>query len=207
MMDASSIDPFVVTIDGRSAEVARGTTILDAARQMGIAIPTLCHYRGLSPFGACRVCVVEIDTPRGPKQVASCSYPVEDGLVARTDTEQVRESRRTVLELLLAQAPNSTELAEFAARLGVTSTPLEPAEEGKCILCGLCVRVCNDLMSQGAISFVGRGAEREVSTAFGEPSDRCQVCGPSRIGRATTSRSRPARRSTWPIPRHRLACR
>jgi len=176
-MKASSSDRVVVTIDGRSAEVAGGSTILDAARQMGIAIPTLCHYRGLAPYGACRVCLVEIETARGPKQVASCSYPVEPGLVVHTDTQTVRESRRTILELLLAQAPGSSELAEFAAELGVTSTPLEPAAEGKCILCGLCVRVCNDLMGRGAISLFGRGASREVSTAFGEPSDQCQACG------------------------------
>ncbi|HUT89610.1 MAG TPA: FAD-dependent oxidoreductase [Thermoguttaceae bacterium] len=176
-MDGTSSNQVVVTIDGRPVEVASGTTILDAARQMGIAIPTLCHFRGLSPYGACRVCLVEIDTPRGPKQVASCSYPVEPGLVVHTDTEQVRESRRTVLELLLAQAPQSSELAEFAAGLGVASTALEPAEEGKCILCGLCVRVCSDLMGRGAISLFGRGATREVTTPFGEPSDQCQACG------------------------------
>ena len=176
-MDASSSDRVVVSIDGRPAEVARGSTILEAARQMGIAIPTLCHFRGLSPYGACRVCLVEIETSRGPKQVASCSYPVEHDLVVRTETEQVRQSRRTVLELLLAQAPDSSELAEFAAQLGVTSTPLEPAAEGSCILCGLCVRVCSDLMGRGAISFFGRGASREVSTAFGDPSDQCQACG------------------------------
>jgi len=176
-MDASRSDRVVVSIDGRSTEVARGTTILEAARQMGISIPTLCHLRGLSPYGACRVCLVEIETARGPKLVASCSYPVEHGLVVRTETDEVRESRRTVLELLLAQAPESSELAEFAARLGVTSTPLEPAAEGRCILCGLCVRVCGDLMGRRAISFFGRGAAREVRTAFGDPSDQCQACG------------------------------
>ncbi|NQT15244.1 MAG: FAD-dependent oxidoreductase, partial [Planctomycetes bacterium] len=176
-MDTCLSDRITVTVDGRSTEVAQGATILDAARQMGIAIPTLCHCPGLSPYGACRICVVEIDTPRGPKQVASCSFPVEHELVVRTDTEAVRESRRTILELLLAQAPQSTELAELAAQLGVTSSTLEPAPEGKCILCGLCVRVCSDLMGRGAISFFGRGATREVSTAYGDPTDQCQACG------------------------------
>ena len=176
-MDASSSDQIVVTIDGRTAQVVRGTTILDAARGTGISVPTLCHYRGMSPYGACRVCLVEIDTPRGPKTVASCSYPIEDNLVVRTETELVIESRRTVLELLLAQAPDSPELAEFAAELAVESTPFEPEEQGKCILCGLCVRTCNELMKRGAISMFGRGASREIRSAYGELTDQCQTCG------------------------------
>jgi heterodisulfide reductase subunit A len=176
-MDASGSQRVQVTVDGRTADVARGTTVLEAARQMGIAIPTLCYYRGLSPYGACRVCLVEIDTPRGPKQVASCSHPVEDKLVVRTDTEAVLESRRTVLELLLAQAPESKELAEMAAGLGVKHSAFQRAEHGECILCGLCVRVCNEMMGRGAIGLSGRGSRRAVGTAFGEPTDQCQACG------------------------------
>ncbi len=177
MTDTTSSDRVRITIDGRATTAAADATILNAARQMGVSIPTLCHYRGLSPYGACRICLVEIDTLRGPRQVASCSYPVEDGLVVRTGTEAVRESRRTVLELLLAEAPQSQELAQLAAELGVSSTPLEKAAEGKCILCGLCVRTCNDLMARGAISMFGRGGKRRVSTAFQESSDQCQACG------------------------------
>jgi heterodisulfide reductase subunit A2 len=177
IMEASSSDRLVVTIDGRRSEVARGTTILDAARQMAIAIPTLCHCRGISPYGACRVCVVEVDSPRGPRLVASCSHPIEEELVVRTDTPLVRQSRQAVLELLLAQAPESRELAESAAQLGVTATPFEPAAKGQCILCGLCVRVCNGLMNRGAISLFGRGKSRKVTTPFGETTDQCQACG------------------------------
>ena len=176
-MDTPVSNRVAVTIDGRATEVARGTTILDAARGMGISIPTLCHYRGMTPYGACRVCVVQIDSPRGPKLVASCSHPIDGELIVSTDTEQVRQSRRTVVELLLAQAPGSSELAEFAAGLGVESTSFEPAEEGKCILCGLCVRACSDLMGRGAISMFQRGAGRTVRSAFGEPTDQCQACG------------------------------
>ncbi len=177
MIDTTSSDRVRITIDGRATTAAADATILDAARQMGVTIPTLCHYRGLSPYGACRICLVEIDSPRGPRQVASCSYPVEEGLVVRTNTEAVRESRRTVLEMLLAEAPQSQELAQLAAELGVAGTPLKKAAEGKCILCGLCVRTCNDLMARGAISMFGRGGKRRVSTAFHEASDQCQACG------------------------------
>jgi len=176
-MDTTASDRVKVSIDGRTAEVPRGTTVLNAARQMGVTIPTLCNYRGLSPYGACRVCLVELETPRGGQLVASCSHPVENGVVVRTETESVKEARRTVLELLLAQAPDSRELAEFAASLGVQSTPFELAAEGKCILCGLCARVCNEMMGRGAINLFGRGTEREVRTAFDEPTNQCQACG------------------------------
>ena len=176
-MDATATDRVRVNVDGRTAEVPRGTTILQAARQMGVTIPTLCNYRGLSPYGACRVCLVEIETPRGRQLVASCSHPIENNLIVHTETENVKESRGTVLELLLAQAPDSRELAEFAAQLGVTSTSFAPAAEGKCILCGLCARVCSEMMGRGAVNLYGRGASREVRTAFDEQSNQCQACG------------------------------
>ena len=202
-MDRTSSDSLRVTVDGRTAQVAPGTTVLEAARQMGIAIPTLCHYRGLSPYGACRVCLVEIETARGPKLVASCSQPAEDRLVVRTDTEAVQEARRTVVELLLAEAPQSRELAELAASLGVPSTPLPAAAEGKCILCGLCVRTCDELMGRRAISMFGRGGVRQVRTAFGEPTEQCQACGAcafvcptGAIDLATITRRRPKPHAT-----------
>ena len=105
----------MVTVDGRTAEVPVGTTILSAARQMGVSIPTLCNYKGLSTYGACRVCLVEIERGQGRQLVASCSYPAESGLVVHTETETVKDSRRLVLELLLAQAPDSPELAAFTS--------------------------------------------------------------------------------------------
>ncbi|MHB1034415.1 MAG: 4Fe-4S binding protein [Pirellulales bacterium] len=176
-MDTNASDRVVLNLDGRTAEIPRGTTILNAARQMGVTIPTLCNYRGLTPYGACRVCLVEIQTPRGGQLAASCSYPVESNLVVRTETDAVKESRRTVLELLLAQAPDSRELAELAAGLGVESTPFQPEAEGKCVLCGLCTRVCGEMMGRGAINLFGRGADREVRTAYDEPSGQCQACG------------------------------
>jgi heterodisulfide reductase subunit A len=177
MMESTSADKITVTIDGRTSEVGVGTTVLEAARQMGISIPTLCNYRGMEPIGACRVCIVEMETPRGPKQVSSCNYPVEKGMKVSTDTPAVRDNRKIILELLLAQAPQSKKLAEFAAALGVTSTPFETKPDGECILCGLCVSVCGNLMKRGAISMFGRGADREVRPAFDEKSEQCQVCG------------------------------
>ena len=109
--------------------------------------------------------------------MASCSHPIDTELVVHTETEKVKEARQTVLELLLAQAPDSRELAEMAAKLGVKTTPFEAAAEGKCVLCGLCTRVCTEMMARGAINFFGRGASREIRTAFEMPTDQCQACG------------------------------
>ncbi len=176
-METSSFDKIHVTIDGRKAEVAPGTTILNAARQMGIAIPTLCNYRGVEPLGACRVCIVELETPRGRRQVSSCSHPVENNMTVHTDSSQIRDSRKTILELLLAQAPESRKLAEFAAQLGVVSTPYKKSTGKSCILCGLCVTVCNNLMKRGAVNMFGRGHGRQVRPAYEERSKECQVCG------------------------------
>jgi heterodisulfide reductase subunit A len=166
-----------VTVDGRTSQVPIGTTILDAARQMGVAIPTLCHYRGMTPAGACRVCLVEIEVGDSRRMVSSCSYPIDGTLVVHSGSDAVLEARRTVLELLLAQAPDSQELKEFAAELGVESTSFSAAKEGRCVLCGLCTRVCNDVMGRGAINLYGRSSERKVKPAYDETTVECQVCG------------------------------
>ena len=176
-MAASLPNMATVTIDGRSSEVSIGTTILDAARQMGISIPTLCHYGGITPAGACRVCLVEIEVGSARKMVSSCSHPIEGDLVVHTASDAVLETRRTVIELLLAQAPDSRELRDFAAENGVESTAFASAEEGKCVLCGLCTRVCGDVMGRGAIDLHGRSSERKVEPAYNETTAQCQVCG------------------------------
>jgi NADH dehydrogenase/NADH:ubiquinone oxidoreductase subunit G len=206
-----------ITMNGRSVEIATGTSVLEAAKQMGVSIPTLCSYAGVSPYGACRVCIVEVETPRGAELVASCSYPVEDDLVVHTDTDRVRESRRTILELLLAQAPDSPELVEFARGFGVSATPFETENTGRCIMCGLCVNVCDETMGRSAIGIFGRGAARRVTTPFDDarssaplgPStsrrSRIVVCG--RTSPTTMPRSLRGRVSIWRIPRHPHASR
>jgi bidirectional [NiFe] hydrogenase diaphorase subunit len=201
-----------ITIDNQLVVVPPGYTLLQAAREHGIAIPTLCYLESLPPYAACRLCLVEIATPRGSKLVASCAYPSEDGLVVRTNTEQVLDARRTVVELLMSTAGHLPVVQKLAQELGVQA-PYVQLAPNDCILCGLCVRACREIVGVGAISLTHRGMERAVSTPFEISSADCIECatcalvcptGAIRIEDIT----RPARTShVWASAYARRACR
>ena len=165
-----------LTINGLEVAVEEGTSVLEAARFMGIPIPTLCHMEGLSSYGACRLCVVEIG--RGPrsKLVASCTYSVQEGLVVRSASARVLRARRMIIELLLATCPQSRTIQDLAAALGVTRQRFSQERES-CVLCGLCVRICGEQMMAGAIGFQGRGSNRTLGTPFDVKSETCRLCG------------------------------
>ena len=165
-----------VIIDGQSMQVEEGTTILEAAGKLGIAIPTLCHHRALEPYGACRLCTVEITQGGRTRLVTSCNYPIRQEIQVQTASPRVLAGRKMLAELLLARCANAPEIRDFAASLGVTKTRFRPQDE-LCYLCGLCVRVCSELIGQSAISFVGRGGDREVGPPFLRFSDDCIACG------------------------------
>jgi NADH dehydrogenase/NADH:ubiquinone oxidoreductase subunit G len=165
-------------IDGKKVEASEGQTILEVAREEGIDIPTLCYHEAVSSAGACRMCVVEAVKGGRSKIVASCLYQVEEGLEVFTKSDRVLDSRRTVIELLLASCPKSEILQNMAAELCVESTSWTADDEDNlCILCGLCVRACDEVVGVDAISLVNRGTKREVSTPFDETSDVCIGCG------------------------------
>jgi coenzyme F420-reducing hydrogenase beta subunit len=168
-----------LTIDGVKVKTPKGTPILEVARQIGIEIPTLCYLRVLSPFGACRVCSVEVTIPNGRKRiVTSCNYPAEDGLIVETKSERVVKVRRKVLELLLARCPKVTRIKTLASLYGVKESSLWIENESEdCILCGLCVRVCGELIGVSAINFANRGIKRVVTTPYDEFSEDCMGCG------------------------------
>ncbi len=167
-----------LTIDGRKIEAVEGTTILKAAKELGIEIPTLCYHPALEPYQACRVCVVEATQAGRSKVVASCGQTAADGMEVRTDSERALRARRMVVELLLARAPASDEIRDLAGRLGIDVGRFQAKnEKEKCILCGLCVRMCNEVMKVGAISFANRGALMEVVPPFKEFSEVCTTCG------------------------------
>jgi NADH dehydrogenase/NADH:ubiquinone oxidoreductase subunit G len=167
-----------LTIDGKEFEAGEGSTILEVLQDNGIEIPTLCYHEALTPQGACRLCMVEITEGGRSRLVASCLFPVREGLVIRTNTQRVIQTRRMVIELLLARCPNVPAIREMAEKLGVQKPhPRFELSDEDCVLCGLCVRVCREIVGVGAISFVNRGTKREVSTPFDEASDVCIGCG------------------------------
>lgn len=166
-----------VLIDGRTALVSPGTTILEAAARLGIRIPTLCYHPGLPAVGSCRLCMVEIVRGGSHRLVTACMYPItEPGLMVLTDTERVKQARRFILGLLLQRSPAVPLLQELAREYGVERDPRFTLPEDLCIRCGRCVRACEETGNR-AISFAWRGWEREVSPPFGEPPAACTGCG------------------------------
>jgi heterodisulfide reductase subunit A len=166
-----------LTIDRQKIQVEEGLTILRAAEKLGVKIPTLCSHKALSPYGACRLCVVEVSQDSGPSSIqASCTYPALEGLVVQTNSERVLKTRKIMIELLLARCPEAEEIKNIAKELGVEKPRLKPKNKD-CSLCGLCVRMCQERMGRAAISFTGRGPRREVVSPFGKPSEVCQACG------------------------------
>ena len=170
-----------LNIDGQSVEVAEETTILKAAEKAGIWIPTLCFSEYFEPYGVCRFCSVEVVRGKRSRIVTACNYPVRGGMTVNTNSSKVQWIRKVIMELTLSRWPNVKVVRELAEKLGVTAsrfTSLERDEsEHACILCGMCVNMCNDVVRAGVLGFSNTGIKREVVLPFGEQSERCIVCG------------------------------
>jgi bidirectional [NiFe] hydrogenase diaphorase subunit len=168
-----------VTIDQQRCEAQVGETILQVARRNDIWLPTLCYHPALEPYASCRLCMVEIDRGGWWQMVTSCNYPIRGDLAVRAYSRRAIQARRGVMQLLLARCPESAELRNLAARMGVDTTPYPKVTEAQrnCILCGLCVRVCEEKIGSSAIALAGRGVERVVAAPFRMPSDDCIGCG------------------------------
>ncbi|MGD2095621.1 MAG: 2Fe-2S iron-sulfur cluster-binding protein [Phycisphaerales bacterium] len=168
-----------VTIDGCKVEVEKGATVLDAAKKAGIWIPTLCYHEAISNDAVCRLCMVELDRGDWRQLITACNYPVRRDIVVYVSSERAQQARRGVMELLLARAPESQELRELAERMGVKETryPNVTESQRNCILCGMCVRVCEEIIGKSAIGFAERGVNRAVVAPFRQPSEDCIGCG------------------------------
>ncbi len=164
------------TLNGLNVQVEEGTTLLEAAKFYGFPVPTLCYHEGLSPYGACRLCVVEIGEGPRAKLVSSCTYPAEEGLKVRTASTRVLRARKMVLELLLASCPQSKVIQDLASAHDVRRQRFKQEYED-CIMCGLCVRICEQQMMAKAIGFQGRGEGRRIGTPFDIKSEECRLCG------------------------------
>ena len=224
---------FQITIDGREIEVSPEQTILEVARENGIYIPTLCYYKGTTNVGACRVCVVEVENARS--LIASCAMPVSPGMVVKTDSNRIREARKLVVELLWASGDHNCltcekngncELQDLVYYLGIEQprftieSPEYPKEDtnsmiqrdlNKCILCGRCVRVCNEIQVNEVLDFSGRGSRSKVGPAFDMDyfSSDCVFCGECAdacpVGAITFKQARFAGRP-WELEKVRTTC-
>jgi len=165
----------LLQIDGKEVKARAGMTILEAARSAGISIPTLCYHEKLEPYGACRICIVEVEVGGRTRLVVSCVYLVEQGLVVRTRSERIDKIRKVILELLLAHAPDSPRLLDLAQEYGADKDRFEK-EASFCIHCGLCVRYCAEVKKKHAVGFVDRGIRREISFIPEIAAKECWDC-------------------------------
>jgi len=165
----------LLKIDGKEVKAKEGMTVLEAARSAGISIPTLCHHEKLEPYGACRLCLVELEIRGSTRLVVSCLYPVAKDLVITTRSEQINRIRKTILELLLAHAPDAFDLQDLAKEYGADRDRFEK-EASFCIHCGLCVRYCAEVKKKYAVGFVDRGTRREISFIPEVTSKECWNC-------------------------------
>lgn len=166
-----------IKIDGRDYQGAEGATILEVAKNHGLAIPHLCDHEAVKPYGACRLCMVEITKDDRTRLVASCLYQIEEGLQVSTRSEDVIKVRRGLVELLLSRCPTTMPLQQLAAQLKITEPPFQALNsEEACILCGLCVRVCSEVVGVSAISMANRGTIKEVLPPFRKTAEECIGC-------------------------------
>jgi NADH dehydrogenase/NADH:ubiquinone oxidoreductase subunit G len=165
----------LLQIDGKEVTATQGMTVLEAARKAGISIPTLCYHEKLEPFGACRLCIVEVESRGWTRLVVSCVYPAEKNIIVRTRSEKVDRIRKMILQLLLAHAPDAFELQDLAKEYGADKNRFEK-EPSFCIHCGLCVRYCAEVKKKNAIGFVDRGIRKEISFIPEIASKECWNC-------------------------------
>ena len=176
-----------VKINGKDYEAEKGEYVLDVCRRNRILIPTLCRHESLSGLGACRLCVVEVNEGGGNRVVVSCVYPLSRDCEVFTESEKIKGIRRTILSMLKTRAPEGDRLASLCQIYGVeengrftvpkaAGNSNEKRLAAACVLCGLCAQACASL-GTGAISTIGRGVAKRVSTPYDEPSADCVGCG------------------------------
>ena len=167
----------IITIDGIKCEAKKGEMLLQIARRNRISIPTLCHSDALPGLGSCRLCMVEV-IDRGRKSiVASCIYPVRGEIEVLTHSDKIKSIRKNILMLLYARAPQDETINKLRKEYEVPDNiRFYGKNEEHCILCGLCVKACEELGSS-AISTINRGVTKKVSTPYDEPSSQCIGCG------------------------------
>jgi bidirectional [NiFe] hydrogenase diaphorase subunit len=165
----------LLQIDGQEVEAQEGMTLLDAAKSAGIYIPTLCHHEKLEEYGGCRICMVEVQKGSRSQLVVACVYMAESGLVVTTRSEKIDRIRKTIIELLLAHAPDSEELQLLGEEYRADRNRFE-MQSSFCVHCGLCVRYCAEVKKANAVGFIDRGSRREISFIPELAATECWCC-------------------------------
>jgi NADH dehydrogenase/NADH:ubiquinone oxidoreductase subunit G len=167
-----------LTIDGKAVEAEEGAMLLNVARDAGAEIPTLCHNDAVKPYGACRMCMVEVEEGGRTRLVTSCTFPAREGITVTTQSDRIQRNRKMIVELLLSRCYNVPEIREMAEEYGIdVEKPRFQVREDTCIVCGLCVRVCDEVVGVHAIGFSDRGPDRKPVPPFMEASELCIACG------------------------------
>jgi heterodisulfide reductase subunit A len=162
-------------LNGQELRGEEGQYILQVAEKYGVEIPTLCHHKALEPVGMCRLCTVEVFDGRRTHYVTACNYPVREGIEINTDTDTVHKGRKLIVEMLLARCPDVPVIKKLAQEYGIARPRFKKGDDD-CILCGLCVRIC-ERMGNSAISLTGRGVDMKVDTPFHVQTEVCMACG------------------------------
>ncbi len=175
----NKVKKLTLFIDDAPVQVEEGLTLFQAAKKAGINIPTLCYHEKLMPYGACRLCLVEIEKRGRTRIVASCAYPAEEGLKVFSESPKVKEIRKLLVELYLSMFPYNNEIKSLAKKYGLRGTRFKK-ENNYCILCGLCVRYCAEVKGDHAVGFVGRGINKKVTfipdSAYFKHCVNCMKC-------------------------------
>jgi len=167
-----------ITINGKELSVPYDTPLIEACKQARVHVPTLCYNENVKAYGVCRICSVEVNDGRRTRIVPACVYTVRSEITVETDTDRIRRYRATLLNLQLARCPDEKVIQDLAAEYGVTEPhPRLRKEDKHCILCGLCVRTCAEVVGVSAIGFEGRGRERKVTPPFDAENPICIACG------------------------------
>ena len=164
------------TIDGQRVEGKEGSNLLEVALDEGFEIPHLCYNESVRPYGACRLCLVEVVHKGRSRMTTSCTYPVAEGIEVLTRTDKVLRARRMIIELILAMCPGDQLIQEMAREMRVEEARFKKGDKD-CILCGLCARVCDEVVGAHAIQFASRGDRREMIPPFGGEAMNCIACG------------------------------
>jgi NADH dehydrogenase/NADH:ubiquinone oxidoreductase subunit G len=171
-----------ITLNKNQYMAEEGEILLLTLMRLNIDVPHLCFEKSLEPYGACRLCMVDIVTCGKTEMTPACTIKVKNGLEILTDTPEIIQHRTLLFELYLAEAPRSEVIRDMATKYGVTKTRFlkkivhDDPLMGKCILCGLCVRVCNEIMGTKAINFINRGPYTVINTPFYEHNPDCAGC-------------------------------